>query len=440
MSGTEGTGRVMGPGVEVPGRSEHRYTVVEQMGQSGGSTTWRAMRGDGREVCVRTMARIADGRAEMLLERELHTLRELSARTNALPELHDWNLDFALDAGDAGATRYGAVVTEYFPEGSLETYIERRGPLRADQVSALLADLFEALVSLHGRPIVHQNIHPGNVRLRGERFVLENFALSRPVGARDDVLPLNGGRPGYRAPEQARGEADKIGIRTDLYSAGATAWSAAVGRLLGTDDETGTWGSFYGLSPLHGRSPSTPEPLANLIMDLLRSAPERRPGSAAEVWHRLQHPPGVYSMLGSRVIQSRRGVEEELGRLTDPSLRHILNNLPELRLAKFQEGDVLCRTGESSYHAFLLLRGGISVQRKGVELAQLSLEGEIVGEAATLTGSERTARVTATDETVMAVFNGAELLDFLTHNPEVAIKMVNVLAGRLVDETRRELG
>ncbi len=68
-------------------------------------------------------------------------------------------------------------------------------------------------------------------------------------------------------------------------------------------------------------------------------------------------------------------------------------------------------------------------------MTTIDAQGEIVGETAAITGSPRTATVRADSACDVVIFNGAELMDFLRDNPEIALRLVANLAERLVRES-----
>jgi len=374
-------------------------------------------RGDGRPAAVKVTRR-PDAAA---FEQEVHCLRQLGRDARTLPQIYDWRVD-----GERAV-----LMMEHFPAGSLQAQLEARGPLDADALRRLLDDLLEALVVVHARSLVHLDVKPANVLVAPDRFVLADFGLSRAFGTRADVLPTSPGTPGYRAPEQVWARAHQIGTRTDLYGLGATAWSAATGRSLAQADETTDWAAFHGLPSLHTTAPEVPEPLANIVMHMLRAHAERRPGSAAEVRHRLWHPPQIHGVLAERVVCGEAACASALDEIAHPLLRHIVRSTEQLRLARFEAGDLLCITGEASYHAFLLLRGRVRIYRDGRDLTVLESPGEIFGETAAITGVPRTATMEADVDTTCAVFNAGELLDFLRANPECTLQLVANLAERL---------
>jgi len=79
---------------------------------------------------------------------------------------------------------------EYFEEGSLEDRLQK-GPLPRERALAYLRQLAEALLHLHRLGIVHQDVKPANVFLRGEVAKLGDFGVAK---TREDASPL---RPFY---------------------------------------------------------------------------------------------------------------------------------------------------------------------------------------------------------------------------------------------------
>src|SRR5262249_59795380 len=101
-----------------------------------------------------------------------------------------------------------------------------RGCLSLGDALDLVGRAAAALSVAHERGIVHRDIKPGNLFLRGGRpadVVLLDFGLARASAlAGASHLTRSGtilGTPAYMAPEQARGEPD-IGPAADVFSLG----------------------------------------------------------------------------------------------------------------------------------------------------------------------------------------------------------------------------
>jgi serine/threonine-protein kinase len=109
-------------------------------------------------------------------------------------------------------------------------------------------DVCNAIDYAHSRGVIHRDIKPANIILgkHGETLVLD-WGLAKPVGRADpsvgeatiarsasgscETLPGSAlGTPAYMSPEQARGELNRLGPRSDVYSLGATLYCLLTGK------------------------------------------------------------------------------------------------------------------------------------------------------------------------------------------------------------------
>lgn len=124
-----------------------------------------------------------------------------------------------------------ALVMDYVRGETLRALLEREGRLSANEVRKLGLPLLDALLTAHRAEVVHRDVKPSNIILRGPGDpVLVDFGI---VALQDAVITQPGGSigtPSYMPAEQLRGQ--RVDARADLYALGATLYEAATGERL----------------------------------------------------------------------------------------------------------------------------------------------------------------------------------------------------------------
>ncbi|AMV34451.1 Serine/threonine-protein kinase PknB [Pirellula sp. SH-Sr6A] len=183
------------------------------------------------------------------------------------------------------------LVMQYVPGESLQSRIERDGPLSVEEILRIGMQTASGLAAAHEQGIVHRDVKPANILLEAglERVLLTDFGLART--ADDASLTQTGivaGTPHYMSPEQANGEA--IDHRSDLFSLGSVLYFIATGHPPFRADRA--MGVLHRIChhphrPVWQSNPQLPDSLCYMIDQLLEKRPNKRPGSAGEVKERL---------------------------------------------------------------------------------------------------------------------------------------------------------
>ena len=105
----------------------------------------------------------------------------------------------------------------------------------------------------------------------------------------------------------------------------------------------------------------------------------------------------------------------------------------------YQEGDVIIEEGSPGKEIYLLVASerGLSISLAGKEVGKITRPGEYFGEMSSLLNQKRTATVISLGRSVVQVFPGENLENTLFANPELAKKMIDTLASRLAETSKR---
>jgi len=192
------------------------------------------------------------------------------------------------DSGDASGLLY--YVMPYVEGETLQHLLARSGALPLPDAVHILREVIDALVSAHGKGVVHRDIKPGNILLSGGHAFVSDFGIAKAVSeatGRHDLTTAGValGTPAYMSPEQATGD-PTIDHRADIYAIGTLAYE----MLAGTPPFHGTTPQQVLAAhvtqqpePLAQRRSDLPRPLADAIMRCLRKDPALRWQSAADI-------------------------------------------------------------------------------------------------------------------------------------------------------------
>lgn len=113
-----------------------------------------------------------------------------------------------------------------------------------------------------------------------------------------------------------------------------------------------------------------------------------------------------------------------------------LNELAnQVKIKNAKPKQIIFHKSEPGKQMFIIADGKVSVSTYSEDGKELSFgilgKGELFGEIALFDNKERTATVTAIEATQLLVVEQTPFINFIKQNPEVAIKLLGAMAGRL---------
>ncbi|MEV5986997.1 protein kinase [Streptomyces sp. NPDC052051] len=277
-----------------------RYELLEQFGHGGMGDVWRGYDAVlDRPVAVKLVRPQAVTSPHLAVEFEKRFRREarITARIQhpGVPQVYDAVLDESYEQL--------FLVMELVDGVPLTAYVASRRPLPVSWAAAVAAQVATVLSYAHDVPVVHRDLKPGNILVARDGTVkVLDFGIAAIL--QTDVTKLTAtGRPigtyQYMAPEQVRGA--RVTPRTDLYALGCILHELLCGqRLFSADGEFQLMMQHVNATPtpLRQLRSDVPVDLEDLVLHLLRKAPEARPSDVQEVYERLRPflpPPGEES-------------------------------------------------------------------------------------------------------------------------------------------------
>ncbi len=98
-------------------------------------------------------------------------------------------------------------------------------------------------------------------------------------------------------------------------------------------------------------------------------------------------------------------------------------------------GTVLVREGDTGRELYVIVGGQAKVTRRGRKLSDLG-PGDFFGELAFLSHAQRTATVTATSDLRLMILGPREFEMLLEAEPQIGLRMLEVVASRLREVER----
>ncbi len=243
-----------------------RYRLDTEIGTGGTAVVWLAwdLITD-RPRALKLLLPVSGPGAEERRER-------MRAEARALASLDHPHVVRVFDQGVHEGRDY--IVMEYAEGGSLADELAREGPLAPHRALQLMRQVLDALAAAHDAGMVHRDVKPANVLLRGpDEAALSDFGIARIVQASGTRTGVALGSVGFMAPEQ-RLDARAVGPAADLYGVACTLFN------LVTQD---TPVDLYLAPPHSPRWSDVPVPLREILRRATQADPTDRHHSASEM-------------------------------------------------------------------------------------------------------------------------------------------------------------
>ncbi len=270
------TGRIAALPEEV---LEGKWRLEQKLGEGGMGAVYLAhdLQLD-RKVAVKLLAE------KFVDDQELVARFEREARFTA--SLEHPNIVPVYAVGRAGKRPY--IVMKKLEGMTLAEHLRHHGTLVDDDLLYVMKQLCSGLEFIHARGFVHRDLKSQNIFLGsdGHATILDFGILhSRKKGEALTRAGMVMGTPEYMSPEQALGR--DIDHRADLYALAVILFECISGSLPFTaenDLELIQLQAHHAPPELSARAPSAPAAMVEVMRRALDKLPERRFGSAGELY------------------------------------------------------------------------------------------------------------------------------------------------------------
>jgi len=199
------------------------YRIVQQLGQGGMATVFRAYHAAlDRYVAIKVL--------HPAFTQDPNFLARFQREAKVVARLEHPNLVPVYDYAETDGKPY--LVMKFIQGETLKARMGR-APVSVKEGLGLVEAVGSALAYAHRQGVLHRDLKPSNVLLASDGAIyLADFGLARIATAGESTLSTDMllGTPQYISPEQARGDRD-LDPGTDIYSFGVVLYEMVVGRV-----------------------------------------------------------------------------------------------------------------------------------------------------------------------------------------------------------------
>lgn len=202
------------------------YRIINAIGEGGMATVYLAEHQLlGHKVAVKIL------HDELIRNKNIRS--RLIAEAKNMARMNHPNIIKVIDLVDD--RDLVAFVMEYIEGETLKAHIERRGPLRNEEINIIFLQILEAVKYVHNQNLVHRDIKPSNFIVDTDgKIKLLDFGIAKnlnPNSAEYTITEKHAimGTVMYMSPEQVK-STKEVTYSTDIYSLGVVLWQMLAGR------------------------------------------------------------------------------------------------------------------------------------------------------------------------------------------------------------------
>ena len=280
------------------GRLIGRYKILSELGRGAMGVVYLAWDPQlKRKIALKRLRTGADSSVEEVLR--------IRTEAEAIAQLQHPTIVQIFVVGEVEELPYLAM--EYCVGGTLSKQLDGK-PILSRVAAELIKQICGGVAAAHERRIIHRDLKPKNILLEREgdwspkvsdfglAKLLDNDATATATG---NVL----GTPAYMSPEQAFGDAKRVGPAADVYSLGAILYECLTGRppFVGvTIADTLQQVRQREPIPVRQLEPHVPLDLETIAHKCMRKDPQHRYSTATELQEDLSR------FLNRQPIRARR--------------------------------------------------------------------------------------------------------------------------------------
>ena len=194
------------------------YEIQNRLGGGAFGDVYKAHKHSIGKAYAIKFLKIEDDSQREAVQNELSQVRHFAAIDHP-------NLVSIEDMGTVMEVPY--LIMGYAGEDTLARRL-KHGPLRVDAALLYFVQACRGVLALHDRQLVHFDLKPSNIFLKGDVARVGDYGLSKLLTDGRMTLSYGRGTPQYMAPEMLRNRADQ---RADLYSLGVILYESLCGHL-----------------------------------------------------------------------------------------------------------------------------------------------------------------------------------------------------------------